>query len=629
MKQQQRASQTARQFERAQRLAGIGSWEWDIPGDQITWSNELYRLFNVEPGDFEPSYEAFLELIHPDDRQEVDAIVQEAFRSGNPFEVTHRVVHGDAIIRGHGAVESKRGRPVLMYGIAQDITASKTAEDRLRSLLQATPDPIVLVDRAGTIQFANDQVRELLGYEPKELLGAAVEMLIPFDLRSVHRDHRKSFNANPRRRAMGEGRELLALHRNGTKVPVEVSLGPLDLDGEHMVLAALRNVEDRKHVEAKLRANETRLRAVVENALDAIIILDEQGRVKEWNPAAESMFGRPRDAVIDQDFITRFVPAKQRRRFQSMAGRVLKGHQEVWEGPLLRGEGAEGPTEIGAGPMDTDEGRCLLAICRDLSERRRSEAADRVAFERLLEIQQLKEVNRMKTTLLNTASHELKTPMTPLRLQLHLLSTGALGPLTDKQQHAVKVLSRNAERLSDLIADVLDVARMESGRLNLSHKPTQINLLIEEAVEMFAETARKEGKRIEIEAPRHVVDIDPDRILQVLINLISNALKFSNDGGMVHVRATPTDGVRIEVTDEGLGLDPRQIGRLFEPFSQVHDRSKVDVAGTGLGLYICKAIVEEHGGEMGVDSEGPGKGSTFWLALPPTPPDESEEGPGE
>lgn len=234
------------------------------------------------------------------------------------------------------------------------------------------------------------------------------------------------------------------------------------------------------------------------------------------------------------------------------------------------------------------------------------------------ELRHLKETSEFKTQILNTTAHELNTPLTPVRLQLHLIKSGALGPVSDRHSKALRVIDRNVERLSFLVNDILDVARLESGRLQVNREPTRLDRLLAEAVESFAETARRVGVSLAVPAEsRLIVDVDAERMNQVIFNLVSNALKFTPSGGAVTVQASQGDGMAVlDVKDTGPGLTQEQIGLLFQPFGRVHDTTASTIPGTGLGLYISKGILDSHDGRIEAISDGPGKGSTFRIHMP-------------
>jgi len=220
--------------------------------------------------------------------------------------------------------------------------------------------------------------------------------------------------------------------------------------------------------------------------------------------------------------------------------------------------------------------------------------------------------------LLNSPSHELNTPITPVRLQLHLLKAAQFGALAREQAHSVDVIDRNIARLAALVQDLLDVARLQGGQMKLQRTPTDLRRLAVEAVDAYRPAAANQGIEIQLmPGPPTLLDADPRRLSQVLANLLSNAIKFTPRGGTIEVRVEELGPMRrLAVQDTGAGLERGQIARLFQPFSQVHEDPALRHAGTGLGLYICRGIVEAHGGRLWAESEGTGRGSTFLFEMP-------------
>jgi signal transduction histidine kinase len=255
---------------------------------------------------------------------------------------------------------------------------------------------------------------------------------------------------------------------------------------------------------------------------------------------------------------------------------------------------------------------------RDLRDRRVAEEANRDRAAKQREVERLREMDRFRTQLLNSAAHELHTPLTPIRLQLDLL-LAKRDQLSPAQRHSLEVLDRNVGRLIRLVGDVLDAARLDAGRLRLSPQELRVDALLGDVVDSFREAARRHGIELELQAEALATRADPHRVQQVAYNLVHNALKFTPRGGRVAVRAFREDAVAvIEVQDTGVGLSPEQQARLFRPFSQAHEHAPRSHGGSGLGLYISKGIVEQHGGTMRVRSLGPGQGATFTFTLPMT-----------
>ncbi len=357
-----------------------------------------------------------------------------------------------------------------------------------------------------------------------------------------------------------------------------------------------------------LQASELRFRSLAETAQDGILLLDGQGRITYLNPAGLRLFG------------LRANEAPGRYLSQHLGGdatqpEALLGTREV---SVQRRDGTSFPAELSLARTERDGDVAFTGVLRDVTERKKAQIAHQQASAREAEVDRLREMNEFKTRFLNMAAHELNTPLTPLRLQLHLLKAEQMGPLTEKQAKAVSLLDRNVTRLSGLVGELLEVARLQSGRLRLQLQPMALDEVIDEVIESFGEASRRVGINLSYAGHQGLtVQADRNRMTQVLFNLVSNAVKFTPAGGRVVVDAVDKGShVEVSVTDTGLGLSPEQQTRLFQPFSQVHDPMMITASGTGLGLYICKGLVEAQGGHITVSSSGPGQGSTFRFTLP-------------
>jgi signal transduction histidine kinase len=234
-------------------------------------------------------------------------------------------------------------------------------------------------------------------------------------------------------------------------------------------------------------------------------------------------------------------------------------------------------------------------------------------------------MDELRTQLLNTVSHELSTPLTPISLQLQMLRTR--GDLNDRQRKTLSIVDRNLERLAGLVKEIVDVARLQTGKLPVQREDLDLAEIVRDAGESFGEAAKHAGVGLDVRAVQPLpISGDPQRLEQVLFNLLSNAIKFTPPGGSVTVEAISERGEAIVVTrDTGVGFSAEQRDRLFQPFSQLHQNPALIRGGTGLGLYISKGIIEEHGGSIQCESAGPGQGSAFRFSLPlraeaPPPP---------
>lgn len=241
------------------------------------------------------------------------------------------------------------------------------------------------------------------------------------------------------------------------------------------------------------------------------------------------------------------------------------------------------------------------------------------------EAERLRAVVARKTALLHSVSHELNTPLTPILVHVHLLKTSP--DTTPAHRRSLGVLDRNVTRLTRIVQQLLDVARLDGGRLTLSPTRVDVSDLVLDAAETYVEPARAGGLTLEVDAPQGIIaTADATRVSQILDNLLSNSVKFTPAGGSIRIaaRASGSD-VLVHVRDSGIGMERSDIDRLFQPFTQLHDTAVVAAPGTGLGLHICRGLAEQHGGTLVATSEGRGRGAEFTLRLPAG---EAEPAPG-
>ncbi|MEK6976687.1 MAG: ATP-binding protein [Candidatus Thermoplasmatota archaeon] len=259
----------------------------------------------------------------------------------------------------------------------------------------------------------------------------------------------------------------------------------------------------------------------------------------------------------------------------------------------------------------------LVGLSQDITDRKQAEQAQRRLLEKERETARFKDISEFKTQFLNNAAHELATPLTPLKLQMATLR--ARDDHTPRDLAALELLDRNINRLDILVVDLLDAARLQSGRLRMRISDVDVTTLTAHLQASFEDQARKAGVTFGLKAatPGLRLECDETRLEQVLYNLVNNAMKFTPHGGQVWLKTERVGSQAVfAVSDTGIGLTPQQMALLFQPFSQVHDSDKVRVGGTGLGLYIARGIVQQHGGTIDVASEGPGLGTTFTIRLP-------------
>jgi PAS domain S-box-containing protein len=372
------------------------------------------------------------------------------------------------------------------------------AERRLGELLESAPDAILELDDQGCIVLVNRMAEQLFGYGREELLGQAVEVLVPEHLRSGHIGHRARYVSQPVTRPMGADLKLEARRKDGSLFPVEISLSPTRSEAGIRVTAIVRDITDRKRIEDELRA-------------------------------------------VQEKYI------------------------------------------------------------HELELRHRES----------------EQANQLKSEFLSNMSHELRSPLHTIIGFTELLAEETEGPLNEKQQRFINHIHRDSLHLLSLINDLLDLSKIEAGRLELRHEAFDIGAVIEEALSSVR--PRATAKSVQIRANASIptpVFADRLRLKQILHNLLTNAIKFTPDGGNVQVEAAVRASfAEISISDTGIGIPEDQQHAVFDKFYQVRTATQGGPEGTGLGLAIAKRLVEQHGGRMWLESE-PGNGSCFTFTIP-------------
>ena len=387
---------------------------------------------------------------------------------------------------------------------------------------------------------------------------------------------------------------------------------------EGVIYASARDITQRKAAEAARETSERQTRQVIETAHDAFVSIDSGGLIVDWNPQAEATFGWSHEEAVGRDLAATIVPEAHRGAHR----RGIEHFLATGEGPVLgkrleltalHRDGHEFAVELTISALETEDGYTFNAFLRDITERKRFQEELVSAHDKALE------ASRQKSEFLANMSHEIRTPMNGVVGMTELLLETELTP---EQEQYAEMARTSSEALVAVVNDILDLSKIESGKLELDCSDFRPGELVEDVCELLAPSALAKGLEfstfVEHGLPA-VVKGDEIRVRQVLMNLVSNAVKFTSEGE-VNVRALPQDEegtarVCFEVKDTGIGIDPEHIDRLFESFAQADTSTTRRFGGTGLGLAITRQLAEMMGGEISVTSE-PGMGSTFRATLP-------------
>ncbi|MGO8950643.1 MAG: PAS domain S-box protein [Ktedonobacterales bacterium] len=490
-----------------------------------------------------------------------------------------------------------------------------------QAFLELVPDAIIVADAAGKILLVNHQAEVLFGYARRELMGSPVEVLLPGRLRTVHEQHRMHYLAMPHTRPMGTGLELLGQRKDGSEFPVEVSLSLVLRDNDLVVMSIVRDISARKRLERERneQAEQLRLQAqLIDAAHDAVLVRDPSSRIISWNHGAEELYGWTALEALGQVSHTLF-----QTHFTEVLTSLTTVEEELaregrWEGEVqhTRADGSVVLVESRQVVVRdaTGNSTAVLEINRDLTARRRLEAAERLAADQL------------KDDFISVAAHELRTPLTTILGFASMLEAQVRpgrGPeLADWQHEAIGEIEVAAARMNALIDDLLDVTRIQAGRVELHLVPVELLAIVNRCMLRVQMTSHRHSLSLEVEAPIPsepvMLEADEMRLEQVLGNLLSNAVKYSPLGGPVRVtvRADRRTGVaEVHIRDTGIGIPAKEQAQMFQRFARASNVHEHQIPGSGLGLFVCRELVERHGGHIWFES-AEGLGTTFFLTLP-------------
>ena len=494
---------------------------------------------------------------------------------------------------------------------SRDLSESKESGAKYRGLLEAAPDAMIVVNQAGEIVLLNLQAEKQFGYYRDELVGQQVKNIIPegFAERLIADGTRTAAEALAQQ--MGTGLELRGRRKDGSEFPLELMLSPLENADGILVTAAIRDISVRKAAERHLAQMEGRYRGLLEAAPDSMVLMNQDAEIVIVNRQAENVFGYRRDELVGGN-AGRLVSAASLATLLAFARRATDGSNEQQSHTAIelegrRKDGSQFPIEAMLSPLATvDEGLLLTVAIRDITTRKQAQA---------LLLQTVEELNRSNQELgqfANIASHDLQEPLRMVASYTQLLSKRYKGKLDADADEFIGFAVDGANRMQRLIQDLLTYSRV--GTTGHELLETSSEEALEHALMNLAGAIQDSGALVTHD-PLPSVLADEGQLIQLFQNLVGNAIKYQNPGiPLIHLssaKAGPTKWL-FSIKDNGLGIEPKYFERIFGMFQRLHRREEFE--GTGIGLAICKKIVERHGGSLSVESEL-GQGSTFRFAL--------------
>ncbi len=491
-------------------------------------------------------------------------------------------------------VETELARDELQAAL----TERAESQAGLRAIMESTSEGIISFNRSGRVRTANPAAERLFGYQPGGLEGMPVSELLAEISWSYAEEALREDRADDGQTLIGRRRIIRGRRRDGREFPLEFAISTTSIGGAKTYVGVGQDVTGREAAAQQLRERERRFRAVFEHAGVGLII-SRNGVLLDVNAAFGEMLGRSVNELRGRAWAELTHPddlAEDQRLAEELAAGT--GDYYRREQRFLRRDGDPVwvSTTATLQRSDEDDSSLTIAVVEDISER--------------------KKVERMKNEFVSVVGHELRTPLTSIRGSLGLLAGGIAGELPPEAAQMVQLAVDNTDRLVRLVNDTLELERFDAGRMELDRRPSALEDVTATALRAVDALAGEAGVSLVSTVAGIRLLADPDRIVQALVNLLGNAVKFSPRGGSVTVSAQPRGHMAlISVADDGPGIPAEKLDSIFERFTQVDSSDARDKGGTGLGLAITRAIIERHGGRIWAENGAEG-GSTFRMTVP-------------
>ncbi len=597
----------------------VGLWDWKVQSGEVYFNEQWAIMAGYTLEELEPlSIQTWMSLCHPEDLERSERSLQDHFQGKTPFyqcevRMRHKDGHWIWVLDQGKVVEwDEQGAPIRMAGTHQDITerklseqALRESEERFKALHNASFGGITIHDK-GLILDCNQGLCDITGFSMEELIGMDGLLLIAEEAREMVMANILA--------GYDEPYEAIGVRKNGDKYPLRLHAKNIPYKGKQVRVVEFRDITERKNVEQALKESEEHYRSLFDSTPNPILVYDpEKDRFVNANPAATAMYGYSLE------------------EFKKLGKMDISAEPDRTQEALEQLANSKTPLLVSRRKHKNKSGEILTVSMTSNPVRLRGklfhstiiqDVSAQVEHERMLveAKEAAEEANRMKSEFLANMSHEIRTPMNGVLGMLQLMQTTSMS---EEQKEYILTAIQSSKRLTRLLSDILDLSRVEANRLTIQSQPMNLVELLKQTCELFKPTAQQTKVEqfcyVDPGIPS-VVNGDAPRLQQVLTNLIGNAFKFTKEG-RISVEAYPlatsdSNQVRVlfSVTDTGIGIADEKIKQLFQPFSQVNTGYRRDYQGAGLGLSICKKLIELMGGTIAIESE-PDEGTTVHFCI--------------
>jgi PAS domain S-box-containing protein len=480
----------------------------------------------------------------------------------------------------------------------------KQNEEKYRALFEQSNDAILLLKYGGSIQESNSKALEIFECTKEDLHGMNVIDLVPSEMKSNALEYLKKFRKGELNRFTFKA---VTFKDNILDVDVSAKM----LEGHNDVFQVIiRDITAQNKIVEELKHNEEKYRALFEKSNDAVLIHDLTGRILDVNDKACYMLGYSKEKLIQINIINLMHPNDIENTVAAI-GKIKVNKSWRNETRMFRADGSIIHLDVSGSLIEAQQ-NIIQAVARDITDRIKAEN-DMMQAKIMAET-----ASRAKSDFLTTMSHELRTPLNSIIGFSEIMLDGVTGDLQDKQEHYLERISESGHHLLGLINDILDISKIEAGKMELYLETVDIGTAVNEIVKITESLASRKNITVDVKMPdvTPLINVDRSKLKQIMYNLLGNAIKFTDNGGHVHIDVSNNDEyVIMSITDTGIGISPEDQKKLFKPFSQIDASISRRYEGTGLGLALVKELIEVHGGRIWVESDA-GKGSTFSFELP-------------